>query len=52
MVEENYGGADKMVIIKQASCSDDFSEVESGGIREIIIAYKLEGQDGIVCREI
>ena len=46
------GGEDIMVIIKQASCSTDFSEVEDGGIREMAIVYRLEGQAEILCREI
>ena len=43
---------DALSLVRQAACNDEFSEIEVGGIREMVIVYRLEGQDGVVCREI
>ena len=43
--------ADLVVVFKRAGCADT-KTVEAGGIREMAIAYRLEGQSEISCLEI
>ena len=43
--------ADKMVVFTKAACVGT-DKVGPGGIREMAIAYRLEGQDDIICLEI
>ena len=43
--------ADKVIVFQQAGCTTT-SQIEQGGIREMAIVYKLEGQDAIVCLEV
>ena len=43
--------ADYVVVFREANCAGT-STVGVGGIREMAIAYKLEGQDDIICLEV
>ena len=43
--------ADKVIVFQQAGCTST-SQIEQGGIREMVIVYKLEGQDSLVCLEV
>ncbi len=43
--------ADKVVVFTEASCVGT-DKVGPGGIREMAIAYRLEGQDSIICLEV
>ena len=43
--------ADKIIVFQQAGCSTT-SQIIQGGIREMAIVYKLEGQDDIICLEV
>ena len=43
---------DKITIIQSAKCNAANDGIEYGGLRRIVILYKLEGQDGITCRDI
>ena len=43
---------DYVVVIREARCNSDNNGVADGGLRRIVIVYKLEGQDGITCRDI
>ena len=43
--------ADKIVVMRETGCTNTIDH-EQGGIREMIILYKLEGQDNLVCLEI
>ena len=58
-IGESAGGAlqaaftdDHMGIVLEAGCNATFSDYEDGGIRELALIYKLEGQEGFLCREI
>ena len=43
--------ADKIVVMRETGCTNT-SDHEQGGIREMAILYRLEGQDNLVCLEI
>ncbi len=43
--------ADKVVVMRETGCNGT-DDVEQGGIREMAILYRLEGQDDIICLEI
>ena len=42
---------DHVVIIQQAACANN-QTIASGGLREMVITYRLEGQDAISCLEV
>ena len=44
--------ADKVVVWLRGACSDNNLQLEQGGIREVAIFYRLEGQDEPICIEI
>ena len=44
--------ADKVVVWLRGACSDDNLKLEQGGIREVAIFYRLEGQDSPLCIEV
>ena len=46
------GAADQFHLVREAGCNQDGSAVVDGGIRELTIVYRLEGQDQISCLEI
>ena len=41
--------SDKIVILIKAACSGNEGKVDAGGIREMAIVYRLEGQDDTIC---
>ena len=41
--------SDKVVILIKAACSGNEGKVDAGGIREMAIVYRLEGQDKTIC---
>lgn len=43
---------DKISIIRNAQCNAANDGIAYGGIRRMVILYRLEGQDGITCRDI
>ena len=43
---------DFMVVIREARCTGTNTGVLYGGLRRVVIIYKLEGQDGVTCRDI
>ena len=43
---------DHMGLVRQAGCDTTFANLVDGGIREMALVYNLEGQTGVVCREI
>ncbi len=51
MGDNTADDADHVMVFRQASCTSN-SAVGSGGIREMVIVYKLEGQDDIICLEV
>ena len=49
----NIKAADTLVVLKQAGCaSAGNGVVEQGGIREMAIVYRLEGQNAPICLEV
>ena len=44
--------ADHLVIFRRASCDAAGSGIVAGGIREMAIAYIIEGQDAVFCLEV
>ena len=43
---------DKVVLILRTACTGNGLQIESGGIREMVMVYRLEGQDAPICLEI
>ena len=43
--------ADKIVILQKTGCASN-TQIEGGGIREMAIIYRLEGQDNVICLEV
>ena len=43
--------ADKIVVMRQTGCNGS-NAIEQGGIREMAILYRLEGQNDIICLEV
>ena len=50
--EDDQDRHDFLVIVRSARCNGDNTGIQDGGLRRIVIVYKLEGQDGITCRDI
>ncbi len=49
----NIKAADTLIVLKQAGCkSTGNGVVEQGGIREMAIVYRLEGQTAPICLEV
>ena len=48
----NGSAADMIVVLRKAKCTANNLRVDQGGIREMAIVYKLEGQDAPICLEV
>ena len=42
---------DKIVVLQKTGCASS-TQIEGGGIREMAIIYRLEGQDDVICLEV